>query len=57
MQICLSEIAVVVNCGPITFVGTDVENKNPLTPSHFLLGQGNQSLQIQKIQKARQFMF
>ena len=45
MQTCLSEIAVVVNSRPLTFVGTDVENKNPLTPNHFLLGQSNQSLQ------------
>ena len=46
MQTCLSEIAVVVNSRPLTFVGTDVENKNPLTPNHFLLGQGtsNQGL-------------
>ena len=43
MQTCLSEIAVVVNSQPLTFVGTDVENKNPLPPNHFMLGQGNRN--------------
>lgn len=45
IQTCLTEIAVAVNSRPLTFVGTDVENRNPLTPNHFLLGQGNQSIQ------------
>ena len=45
MQTCLSEVSVAVNSRPLTFVGTDVENKNPLTPNHFLLGQGNQGVQ------------
>ena len=45
LQTCLCEVAVSVNSRPLTFVGTDVENKPPLTPNHFLVGQGNQGLE------------
>ena len=44
MVTCLYEVASSINSRPLTFVGTDVENKVPLTPNHFLSGQGNQSL-------------
>ena len=45
LQTCLCEVAVSVNSRPLTFVGTDVENKPPLTPNHFLVGQCNQGLE------------
>ncbi|KAG1661284.1 Cyclin-dependent kinase 8 [Nymphon striatum] len=41
LQTCLCEVA---NSRPLTFVGSDVENKPPLTPNHFLAGQGNHGL-------------
>ena len=44
LETCLYEVASSINSRPLTFVGTDVENKVPLTPNHFLSGQGNQSL-------------
>ena len=44
MQTLLPEIAVSINSRPLTFVGTDVENRLPLTPNHFLAGQGKQGL-------------
>ena len=44
LETCLCEVAASINSRPLTFVGTDVENKVPLTPNHFLSGQGNQSL-------------
>jgi hypothetical protein len=44
METCLCEVAAAVNSRPLTFVGTDIQNKNPLTPNHFLAGQGNQGL-------------
>ena len=50
MQTCLSEISVAVNSRPLTFVGTDVENKNALTQNHFLLGQGNQGVQSELVE-------
>ena len=33
IRTCLSDIVIVANSLPLTFVGTDVENKNPLTPT------------------------
>jgi len=44
-ETCLCEVAASINSRPLTFVGTDVENKVPLTPNHFLAGQGNQGLE------------
>jgi hypothetical protein len=44
LETCLCEVAASINSRPLTFVGTNVENKVPLTPNHFLAGQGNQSL-------------
>ena len=45
LETVLHEVAASVNSRPLTFVGTDVENKLPLTPNHFLAGQGNQGLE------------
>ena len=45
LETCLCEVAASINSRPLTFVGTDVENKVPLTPNHFLAGQGNQGLE------------
>lgn len=44
LETCLCEVSASINSRPLTFVGTDVENKLPLTPNHFLAGQGHQSL-------------
>ena len=44
LETCLCEVAASINSRPLTFVGTDVENKVPLTPNHFLAGQGYQGL-------------
>ncbi|KAG1664783.1 Zinc finger protein 271 [Nymphon striatum] len=44
LQTCLCEVANSINSRPLTFVGSDVENKPPLTPNHFLAGQGNHGL-------------
>jgi hypothetical protein len=38
LQTCLCEVATSINSRPLTFVGTDVGNKPPLTPNHFLAG-------------------
>ena len=45
METCLHEVSASVNSRPLTFVGSEVENKLPLTPNHFLAGQGNQGLE------------
>lgn len=50
LETCLSEVAASINSRPLTFVGTDVENKVPLTPNHFLSGQGNQCLENKLIE-------
>ena len=44
-EVCLAEVAASINSRPLSFVGTDVESKSPLTPNHFLSGMGSQSLQ------------
>ena len=49
LQTCLCEVATSINSRPLAFVGRDVENKPPLTPNHFLVGQGNQSLESRVI--------
>jgi len=49
-ETCLCEVAASINSRPLTFVGTDIQNKPPLTPNHFLTGQGNQSLQSKVIE-------
>lgn len=45
LETCLYEVAASINSRPLTFVGTDIQNKVPLTPNHFLAGQGNQGLE------------
>ena len=35
----LVEIEACINCRPLTFVGDDIEAREPLTPAHFLLGR------------------
>lgn len=47
---CLHEVASSINSRPLTFVGTSVENRTPLTPNHFLSGQGNQGLESNLIE-------
>ena len=50
LETCLCEVAASINSRPLTFVGTDVENKVPLTPNHFLEGQGHQSLDSKMVE-------
>ena len=50
MEICLCEVAASVNSRPLTFVGTDVGSRNPLTPNHFLAGQGYQGLESRVVE-------
>ena len=40
LETTLSEVEAATNSRPLTFVGSDVETKNPLTPNHFLSGGG-----------------
>jgi len=44
LETCLCEVAASINSRPLTFVGTDIDSSVPLTPNHFLSGQGSQSL-------------
>ena len=50
MEICLCEVAASVNSRPLTFVGTDVGSRTPLTPNHFLAGQGYQGLESRVVE-------
>lgn len=43
-EACLAEVSNSVNSRPLTYVGADSESKTPLSPNHFLSGQGNQGL-------------
>ena len=44
LETCLCEVAASINSRPLTFVGTDIETHVPLTPNHFLSGQGSQGI-------------
>ena len=44
LETCLCEVAASINSRPLTFVGTDIDSSVPLTPNHFLSGQGSQGL-------------
>ena len=50
MEICLCEVAASVNPRPLTVVGTDIGSRNPLTPNHFLAGQGYQGLESRVVE-------
>ena len=40
LETTIQEIEACVNSRPLTFVSDEVDEKNPLTPAHFLLGHG-----------------
>ena len=42
LETCLCEVAASITSRPLTFVGTDIDSSVPLTPNHFLSGQGSQ---------------
>ena len=46
LETVLIEIEGCVNARPLTFVGDDFESKEPLTPSHFLLGRDSPSSRL-----------
>ena len=50
LETVLYEVATSINSRPLTFVGTSVENKLPLSPNHFLTGQCNQGLESRVIE-------
>ena len=52
-EVCLSEVAASINSRPLTFVGTG-ETKVPLTPNHFLCGQGCQGLEGEVVEDSGQ---
>ena len=52
-EVCLSEVAASINSRPLTFVGTG-ETKVPLTPNHFLCGQGSQGLEGDLVEDSSQ---
>ena len=41
LETLLTEVEACLNSRPLTFVGDDIDNGHPLTPSHFLLGRGS----------------
>jgi hypothetical protein len=40
LETTLQEIEACINSRPLSFVGDDIDNRNPLTPNHFLTGKG-----------------
>ena len=41
LETLLTEVEACLNSRPLTFVGDDIDNGHPLTPSSFLLGRGS----------------
>ena len=41
LETLLTEVEACLNSRPLTFVGDDIDNGHPPTPSHFLLGRGS----------------
>lgn len=39
MRTNLTEAEAIINLGPLTYVHNDVDEPQPLTPAHFLVGQ------------------
>ena len=52
LHTCLYEVATSINSRPLTYVGTDIENKPAFSPNHFLSGHGNQCLEFSVIEDA-----
>ena len=50
LDTCLCEVTTSINSRPQTFVGTDTETPVPLTPNHFLSGQGSQGLESRVVE-------
>ena len=44
LQTVLAEVEFVLNSRPITYVSTDINDEEPLTPNHFLVGQPEAAL-------------